>query len=57
MGVMVEALPLVAQPDLPAQVRAVEEDGYVYLPAVLDAARTAELRAHMDRLQPDSFCL
>lgn len=50
---MPEALPLVAQPDLPSQVRAVEEDGYVYLPAVLDAEQTAELRAHMDRLQPN----
>ena len=52
-----EALSLVAQPDLPSQVRAVEDDGYVYLPAVLDAEQTAALRAHMDRLQPnpDSF--
>ena len=52
-----EALPLVAQPDLPSQVRAVQEDGYVFLPTVLDADQTAELRAHMDRLQPnpDSF--
>ena len=37
---------LVAQPDLPAQVRTVEEGGCLP-PAVLDAARTAELRAYM----------
>ena len=33
---MPQALPLVAQPDLPSQVNAVERDGYVYLPGVLD---------------------
>ena len=50
---MPRTLPLVAQPDLASQVNAVEQDGYVYLPAVLDAEQTAELRAHMDRLQPN----
>ena len=50
---MPQTLPLIAQPDLASQVNAVERDGYVYLPAVLDARQTAELRAHMDRLQPN----
>ena len=50
---MPAALPLVAQPDLASQVEAVEQDGYVYLPAVLDASQTAKLRAHMGRLQPN----
>ena len=50
---MPQALPLVAQPDLASQVNAVEQDGYVYLPGVLDDDQTAELRAHVDRLQPN----
>ena len=50
---MPQALPLMAQPDLASQVNAVEQDGYVYLPGVLDEDQTAELRAHMDRLQPN----
>ena len=41
--------PLVAQPDVPAHVRAAEEDGCVYLPAVLDAARTADDEPLLDR--------
>ena len=49
---MPQALPLVAQPDLPSQVNAVEQDGYVYLPAVLDRDQVAALREHMERLQP-----
>ena len=49
---MPEALPLVAQPDLPSQVNAVERDGYVYLPVVLDGDQVAELRGHMERLEP-----
>ena len=49
---MPQALPLVAQPDLPSQVEAVERDGYVYLPGVLDRDQIAELRGHMARLEP-----
>ena len=49
---MPQALPLVAQPDLPSQVNAVEQDGYVYLPKVLDRDQVAELREHMERLEP-----
>ena len=49
---MPQALPLVAQPDLPSQVNAVEQDGYVYLPRVLDRDQVAELREHMERLEP-----
>ena len=44
------ALPLSVYPDLAGQVKAMEEDGYAYLPGVLDAAAVAELRAAMDRL-------
>ena len=49
---MPQALPLVAQPDLPSQVNAVEQDGYVYLPRVLDRDQVAELRGQMERLEP-----
>ena len=49
---MPQALPLVAQPDLSSQVEAVERDGYVYLPGVLDRDQVAELRGHMARLEP-----
>ena len=49
---MLQALPLVAQPDLRSQVEAVERDGYVYLPGVLDGDQVAELRGHMERLEP-----
>ena len=50
---MPQALPLVAQPDLPSRVNAVERDGYVYLPGVLDDGdQVARLREHMERLEP-----
>jgi ectoine hydroxylase-related dioxygenase (phytanoyl-CoA dioxygenase family) len=54
---MAVALPLVAYPDLDRQVRAMETDGYAYLPAVIEAAAVAELRDAMDRLTaiPESF--
>ena len=29
-----------------------ERDGYVYLPRVLDSDQVAELREHMQRLEP-----
>ena len=47
---MSNALSLIAYPDLAGQVRAMEEDGYAFLPGLLSAAEIAELRAAMDRL-------
>ena len=54
---MSNALSLIAYPDLAGQVRAMEEDGYAFLPGLLNAAEIAELRAAMDRLvaMPASF--
>ena len=49
---MAKALALVAQPDLAGRVLAVEKDGFAYLPRVLDAEQVAELRAHMEALEP-----
>ena len=48
---MAKALSLVAHDDLESQVEALERDGYVYFPSVLDADAIAELRATMDRLE------
>ena len=48
---MAKALSLVAYDNLESQVEALERDGYVYFPGVLDADEIAELRATMDRLQ------
>jgi ectoine hydroxylase-related dioxygenase (phytanoyl-CoA dioxygenase family) len=48
---MSKALPLVAYPNLESQVRALEEDGYAYLPGVLDDQEIAALRDAMDRLE------
>ena len=47
---MAKVLSLVAHNDLESQVEALERDGYVYFPSVLDADEIAELRATMDRL-------
>ena len=47
---MSQALPLVAYPDLENQVKAMEEDGYAYLPKVIEGTQLAELRAAMDQL-------
>ena len=44
---MAKALLLVAHNDLESQVEALERDGYVYFPGVLDADEIAELRATM----------
>ncbi len=54
---MSNALSLIAYPDLAGQVRAIEEDGFAFLPGLLNAAEIAELRAAMDRLVaiPASF--
>ena len=48
---MAKALSLVAYDDLESQVEALERDGYVYFPGVLDADEIAKLRATMDRLE------
>lgn len=54
---MSNALSLVAYPTLARQVQAMEEDGFAFLPGLLNAAEIAELRAAMDRLVaiPASF--
>ena len=54
---MADVLPLVAYPDLEGRVKAIEEDGFVYFPGVLNAEEIAELRDAMDRLTqlPESF--
>lgn len=54
---MDNVLPLVAHPDLASRVRALEEDGYTYLPQILDQDGVRELRAAMDRLDaiPESY--
>ena len=54
---MADALPLVEYPDLDSRVRAIEEDGFVYFPKVLNPEEIAELRDAMDRLtrMPESF--
>ena len=54
---MADVLPLIAYPDLESRVKAVEEDGFVYFPRVLNAEEITELRDAMDRLTqiPESF--
>ena len=54
---MTHSLPLITYPDLSSRVKALEEDGFVYLPAILDADEVAALRTAMDRLEaiPASF--
>ena len=54
---MSQALPLVAYPDLEGRVKAMEEDGYAYLPKVIEGEQLVELRDAMDRLTaiPESF--
>lgn len=47
---MAEALPLTAYSDLESRVEAIERDGYVYFPGVLDAEEIARLRETMDGL-------
>ena len=49
---MTDALPLVAYTELDHQVEAVERDGYVYFPAVLDADAVAALCDVLDSLEP-----
>ena len=45
---MAKALSLIAYNDLESQVEALERDGYVYFPGVLDADEIAELRVTID---------
>jgi hypothetical protein len=54
---MSNALSLIAYPDLAGQVQAMEEDGYAFLPGLLNVTEIAELRTAMDRLVaiPASF--
>ena len=54
---MAEALQLVPQPDLASRVTAIQQDGFVYFPAVMSAAEVAELCSVMDRLEeiPEYF--
>ncbi len=47
---MAKALPLVASPELESQVKAIENEGFVYFPGVIKSTEIAELRAAMDRL-------
>ena len=54
---MAKALSLVAYNDLESQVEALERDGYVYFPGVLDAEEVAQLQTTMDRLQAIPECL
>jgi len=48
---MSTALLLHAYPDFGSQVKAMSEDGYAYLPGVLNSAEITDLRAAMDRLE------
>lgn len=50
---MRDALELIAYPTDPERVRALEEDGFVYLPGVLRPEQVVATRAHMAALQPD----
>ena len=54
---MSQALPLIAYSDRENQVKAMEEDGYAYLPKVINTEQLAELRDAMDGLTaiPASF--
>ena len=54
---MAKALSLVAHNDLESQVEALERDGYVYFPNVLNTEEVAELRDTMDRLETIPECL
>ena len=49
---MVETLELVGYPDLESRIEALERDGVVYFPGILDAEEVAELRQHMEALGP-----
>ena len=49
---MAETLDLVAYPDLDSRVEALERDGVVYLPGLLDAEEVGEIRRHMESLTP-----
>jgi hypothetical protein len=47
---MTETVDLVAYPDLPSRIEALEHDGIVYFPGLLGADEIAELRVHMEGL-------
>ena len=48
---MANALPLVQYPDLESRVEAIQADGFVYFPGVMNPEEIAQLRAAMDRLE------
>ena len=54
---MADALRLVPQLSLESRVKVMQQDGFVYFPAVISPAEVAELRSAMDRLEaiPDYF--
>ena len=54
---MADALPLVVYGDIESRVKALEDDGYVYLPGVLDTGEIAALRESMERLEaiPENY--
>ena len=49
---MAGTLPLTASPDLEGRKAAIENDGYVYIPSVLDGDEVSELRRRMQGLVP-----
>ena len=49
---MAGTLPLTALPDLEGRKAALENDGYVYIPGVLDGDEVSELRCRMQGLEP-----
>ena len=51
---MVTVLPLVAHDNLEQQIEAMERDGYVYFPSVLNADGVTELRELSERLEPSA---
>ncbi len=54
---MADALRLIPRPDLESRVKVMQQDGFVYFPAVISPAEVAELRSAMDCLEaiPDYF--
>ena len=49
---MAGPLPLTASPDLEGRIPALENDGNVYIPSVLDGDEVSELRRRMQGLEP-----
>ena len=49
---MYKHMPMVAHADLEGRVKSLEDNGYVYLPKVIDTDEVAELRDRLDQLEP-----